>query len=261
MNNIGNYARHAQYWDWSAIDRTTEHDYWYKYATKYGKNVLIPMCAWGETGAYMAERGLNVTAFDITPEMIVEGKKRFGHLSGLRLYDGDVRDFHFDIPPVDFCFSMDFQHILTIEDVKKALTCIYNHLRDGGCLVIETGLRMPDATSSFTPMETYRPHKQVYPGVKVWKTGETRTDADTGRFYISQTFYAEDDGGHIESFNHAFYLQSYTREAWLEAFMECGFEIVGEYANRKVESWQSNSGAFCIFEAVKIATPVENAPL
>jgi len=58
----GDYAKHAQYWDWSGHDRTPEDAYWYRYATRYGNNVLIPMCALGETGAYMAERGMDVAA-------------------------------------------------------------------------------------------------------------------------------------------------------------------------------------------------------
>jgi SAM-dependent methyltransferase len=250
-NDIGNYARHAQYWDWGGYDRSEEHEYWYNYAKRYGNNVLIPMCAWGETGAYMAQRGMNVTAFDITPEMILEGKKRFGDASGLRLLEGDVRNFRFDITPADFCFSMDFGHILTIEDVKRALVCINQHLRYGGCLVIETGLRMPDAESDYYPSETFYPLKQVYPNIKVWKTGDTRNDAETGRCYISQTFYAEDESGKVESFNHAFYLQGYYREEWLTAFKECGFDVVGEYGSRAVESWQSVGSGFRIFEAVK----------
>ncbi|MDR1001635.1 MAG: hypothetical protein LBL96_12710 [Clostridiales bacterium] len=46
MNDIGNYARHAQYWNWGNLDhdRTTEHEYWFKYAAKYGKTCLPP-CA------------------------------------------------------------------------------------------------------------------------------------------------------------------------------------------------------------------------
>ena len=51
-NDIGNYARHAQYWDWGGYDRTGEHEHWRGYAAKYSKNVLIPMCTWVETGAY-----------------------------------------------------------------------------------------------------------------------------------------------------------------------------------------------------------------
>ena len=249
--DIGNYAHHAQYWDWSGHDRTEEHAYWFKYAEKYGKNILIPMCAWGETGAYMAERGMNVTAFDITPEMISEGKKRYGDIPGLQLYEGDVRDFHFDMKPADFCFSMDFGHILTIEDLKKALACINRHLRDGGCLVIETGIRLPNAESNYHAPKTFHPLKQVYPDIKVWKTGDARNDAETGRFYISQTFYAEDKDGNIESFDHAFYLQGYYREEWLAAFKECGFDAINEYSNRELESWQSGGSGFRIFEAVK----------
>ncbi len=246
--NIGNYARHAQFWDWGGYDRTGEHDYWFKYAAKFGKNVLIPMCALGEAGAYMAECGMNVTAFDVTPEMIAEGKKRFGGVPGLRLFEGDVTDFRFDIPPADFCYSVDFGHILSIEDVKKALACINYHLRDGGCLVIETGLRMPNAESVYHPVKTFYPLKQVYPNLKVWKTGDGRNEAETGRFYITQTFYAEDQSGHIESFDHAFYLQSYSREQWLAALEECGYDIVGEYRNREGEPWRDGDG-FCIFEA------------
>ena len=256
-NDIGNYAQHARYWDWGGYDRTAEHEHWFNYAAKYGKNILIPMCAWGETGAYMAERGMNVTAFDITAEMITEGQNRFGDIPGLRLCVGDIRDFRFDIHLTDFCFSMDFGHLLTIEDVKKALICINNHLREGGCLVIETGVRMPSAKSDDHPLETFYPLTQIYPDIKVWKTGVTRNDAETGRHYISQTFYAEDKNGNVESFDHAFYLQSYYREEWLAAFKECGFAVVGEYSSRNVKSWQSGGDGFRIFEVINSTSPEE----
>jgi len=247
----GNYALHARYWDWSKNDhdRTPEDEYWYDYAKKHGNSALIPMCAWGETGAYMVKRGMDVTAFDITPEMIDEGRKRFGDLPGLRLFVGDVTAFRFDIPPVDFCYSVDFGVIHLLEDIKKAFTCINNHLRPGGGLVIETTL--PPKESYNWPLQTYMPSKQPYPGLKVWKTGSGRVDAETGRQYISQMFYTEDENGRVESFDHSFYLQSYSRDEWLTAFSECGFEVIGEYNDRKVEYWQSGGDDFRIFEAVK----------
>ena len=251
-NDIGNYAEHARFWDWSGHDRTAEHEYWLNYARKYGNNVLIPMCALGESGAYMAQHGMNMTAFDVTPEMIAEGKKRLGGIPGLRLYEGDVRDFRFDIQPADFCFSMDFWHILTIEDVKKALVCINYHLRDGGGLIIEATL--PPTESSSYPLQTFMPVNQVYPDLTVWKTGEGHIDAETGRHYISQIFYAEDKSGHVESFDHSFYLQSYSHDEWHAAFKECGFDIVRESGSREVESWQSGGSGFHTFEAVKSTT-------
>ncbi len=248
---IGNYAEHARFWDWSKLDhdRMPDDEYWYQYAKRYGNNVLIPMCALGEAGAYMACRGMAVTAFDITPEMIEEGKKRFAHVPGLQLFVGDVTDFRFDIPPADFCFSMDFGHILTIEDIRKALGCINGHLRVGGGLVIETTL--PPTVSHNYPLQVFTPSHQVYPGRKVWKTGEGRFDTGTGRHYISQKFYAQDEDGHTESFDHAFYLQCYSREQWLAALQDCGFEIVGEYRGREVESWQSGGDGFWMVEACR----------
>lgn len=238
-NPIGNYARHARYWDWGSLDhdRTPEYAYWYRYARRYGSHVLMPMCALGETGAYMARRGMRVTAFDITPEMIAEGQKRFGGVQGLSLREGDITAFHFDIAPCDFCYCVDLGHILSMEDVKKALVCIHDHLREGGGLVIETTL--PPAVSGSYPLRTFMPENQPYQGLRVWKTGEGRFDAETGRHYISQVFYIEDENGHTEHFEHAFYLQSYAREAWLSALSECGFTVQQAYHDRASGSWQS----------------------
>jgi len=252
-NYIGNYAKHARFWDWGGNDRTAEYEYWHNYAAKYGQNILAPMCALGEAGAYLAKRGCNVTAFDITPEMVAEGRKRFGDIPGFQIFEGDVTAFRFNIPPVDFCFIQDFGHLHTIEDIKKSLKCINSHLRQGGCVVIETSLRMPGAESSHQPPKAFFPQKQIYPNIKVWKTGETRYDAATGRSYISQTFYAEDESGKIDSFNHAFYLQEYYREEWLAAFNNSGFAVAGEYSSREFTSWQSGGSGYRVFEAVKTA--------
>lgn len=248
MNNIGNYALHARIWDWGGYDRTEEFEYWSNYDAQYGKNVLIPMCALGEIGAYMAHKGFTVTAFDITPEMVAEGKKRFGDVQGLKLLEGNVTDFHFDIPLADFCFCTDFGHLHTIHDVCKALSCINLHLRVGGGLVIEAGLP-PKESNYFTP-KVFNPKTQVYPDIKVWKTGDTRHDAEAGRTYISQTVYIEDKNGHVEQFEHSFYMQSYSREAWLSALAKCGFEVRYEYRNREKEPWSKSDGMW-IVEAVK----------
>ena len=244
--NDGNYAQHARFWDWSGHDRSEEHEYWLQYAAKYGKNVLIPMCARGETGAYMARHGCSVTAFDITPEMIAQGKKHYGDVTGLQLLEGDVTDFRFDIPPVDFCFTMDFEVLHSIEDVKKALRCIHSHLRVGGCLAVKPWWP-PEKTESW-PTQTYLPFKQVYPGMKVWKTGSGRSDAETCRRYISQTFHIEHEDGRLESFEHSFYSQCYTRREWLAALEECGFDAAYIRGGRKLDTWYGGGDTI---EAVK----------
>ncbi len=243
----GSYGKHAMLWDWGGHDRSPDHEYWMGYALKYGKNVLIPFCATGESAAYMAERGLNVTAVDITPEMIDEGRKRFGHIEGIRFVNADVRGFQLDIEPVDFCYMVDMGHLHTIDDVKKVLSVINAHMRNGAGLVIEIGL--PSKTTEYYPPETFIPMKQVYPGKKVWKVGDTKIDAESRRTYISQTIFVEDENGKIEQFDHSFYLQAYKREELIGALTECGFEIVHEYKNREKEQWDGEG--FWIVEAIK----------
>lgn len=247
-SDIGNYALHAHIWDWGGYDRTEEFEYWSKYAQQYGKNVLIPMCALGETAVYMARKGFTVTAFDITSEMIAEGKKRVGDVPGVQLLEGDITNFCFNILPADFCFCTDFGHLHTLGDIKKALSCINAHLRDGGCLVIETGL--PEKESKYFPPKTFHPNREVYPNQKVWKTGDTRIDAETSRTYISQTVYIEDRNGSMKQFDHSFYLQSYPRDEWIAALIECGFEIKHEYRSREKEPWRETDGLW-LAEAVK----------
>lgn len=244
-----NYSAHAAIWDWGGIDRTEDFEYWRRSAARYGSSILIPFCALGECGAYMARHGFEVTAFDITPEMIEEGKKRFGELDGLHLYEADVTNFHFDGLQADFCFiDGDFGHIHTLNGVKNALRCIFAALREGGGLVIETEL--PTDASSCTPPKTFYPKKRVYADRNVWKVGEGRTDAATGRRYISQTVYVEDDSGVVTQFDHSFYLQGYTRGEWLSALAECGFEVRCEYRGRGHAPWMNGDGEL-ILEAVK----------
>ncbi len=248
MNDIGNYANHAKIWDWGGYDNTQEYEHWLNYATMYGRNVLIPMCALGEAGAYMAQRGFEVTAFDLTSEMIEEGSKRFSHIGNLQLLEGDIRSFCFDIPPADFSYVKDFGHLHSLEDIAAALVSINCHMRIGGGLVIEAG--MPSKESGYFPQQTFHPLKQVYPNKKVWKIGDTRIEADTGRTYISQTVYIEDADGSQEKFVHSFYLQNYSRDDWVRVLIQCGFEIKHEYRNRDKEPWVQDDGLW-IVEAVK----------
>ena len=248
--DIKTYAKHARIWGLYGPDQTEEYKYWCKYAEKFGGNILLPMCAIGNIGAHMAKRGFNVTAFDITPEMTEEGRKRFGDIENLKYFNADIRNFNFDIIPIDFCFGADFGFLLTIEDIRKALMCISRHMRKGGCLIIEEGLRSQDKE-----IEYYTPKRfdfgEVLPSVKVWKinTDECHNDGEKGRCYISQEVYVEENGV-VEMFKHAFYLQSYYREEWIDALHITGFVWENEYKNREKEIWQEGDESWFI-EAIK----------
>jgi hypothetical protein len=244
---IGNYKDHAAVWDWDWFDESKEHKFWCDWALKYGKNVLIPMCALGETGAYMAEHGFTVTAFDITAEMVNEGNKRFGKINNLKILYGDIRDFRFEIDPVDFVFiKWDLNDLLRINDVKNAFVSINKHMRSGACFVIE--LELPSKEPYSWPRETYYPRVKNHIDKKIWKTGEGYYDVKTKKKYISQTIFIEDNKG-TRSFEHNFYLQLYEREVIINLLTECNFLIKNEYCDHNFKEY--SDGGYLIIEAVK----------
>ena len=100
-------------------------------------------------------------------------------------------------------------------------------------------------------MQTYEPFSQIYPGLKVWKTGRCYDDASTGQLHILQTFYAEDACGRVESFAHELCLQRYTREEWIKAFDECGFDLKREYVDHDWNEWRGGDESARLFELVR----------
>ena len=190
---IGNYKEHAQIWDWDGYDDWENNEFWCKWAEIYGKNILIPMCALGKRGAYMAERGFNVTAFDITEEMVTEGNIRYGGIKNLNIIYGDIRNFDFNINTIDFTYIIDLCHLLNISDIQKAFDSINKHLRKNGCMVIEIGL--PTKEPYDWSNETYHPKKPTYKDKKIWKTGNGYYDPNTKRTFISQKVFIENDKG------------------------------------------------------------------
>jgi ubiquinone/menaquinone biosynthesis C-methylase UbiE len=245
---IGNYKEHAVIWDWDGFDDTEEHDFWCNWAIHYGKNVLIPMCALAERGAYMAEKGFNVTAFDIIDEMVSEGNKRFGGIKNLKLLHGDIRNFSFSIEPVDYVFIKgDINHLLNIIDIKNAFQSINKHMRKGGCIVIE--LELPTKKSYSWSKEIYHPRKIKHTDKKIWKTGEGNYDPQTKRKYIFQTVFIEDNEG-TKSFEHKFYLQLYDREEIIDSLIESNFLIKNEFCDHKYTKY--DGGEYLIVEGIKV---------
>ncbi len=246
---VNGYDSHAAVWDWDGYDRTPEYDYWCSYARRYGDKVLIPMCALAEAGAYLARQGFRVTAFDISAEMVYEGRKRFDSVQNLSLHVADIRDFRLDERDFDFAFlaTQDLHLLSDIEAVKQAFASLAVHLRRGGCLALE--LVLPPSESYEYPKRVYHPRVPNYSDKSVWKEGEGRYDAATKRHHIIQTVYVRDRQG-TSSFPYNIVLQYYERESILDALSEAGFAVAGEYGSRAREPLTPQHGEWAI-EAVR----------
>jgi SAM-dependent methyltransferase len=247
---INGYQKQAIVWDWDAYDETPEYEYWCGYAGKFGKKVLIPMCAHGKTGAYMAGKGFQVTAFDITPEMIAEGKKRYGRVAALNLAVADLTGLDLHEKAFDFAFvagNGDLHLLLTLQVIEKAFLSLHKHIRAGGCLALE--LTLPGRKSLSYPKKVFHPRVPHYTDKKIWKENEGSYDADQKRQYINQTVYIEDSNG-VESFVQPVCLQYYEREEILALLDRCGFRVAGEYSNREREHWEAGDRSWLV-EAIK----------
>ncbi|MDR1465196.1 MAG: class I SAM-dependent methyltransferase [Oscillospiraceae bacterium] len=246
-----NYEKQAFVWDWDAFDDTPEYEYWRSYAERFGQNVLVPMCALGQSAAYLAEHGFSVTAFDITPEMISEGKARFGAVGGLELIVGDILSLDLETKNYDFTFLAghgDLHLLQTLGDVRQAFHSLHRRLRAGGCLALELSLPAPE--SFCYPKREYQPRVPRYTDKKVWKVNEGRYDAAEKRNYIEQTVHVE-SAADAEAFTQRVCLQYYERGEILALLKQCGFSVQGEFSDRARMPWTPGQCEWLV-EAVKI---------
>ena len=197
----------------------------------------------------MAQKGFFVTAFDITKEMIDEGKKRFGSVENLSLLIADICNLHLGESDFDFCFiaTQDLHLLSDFKMVKKAFRSLASHLREGGGLSLE--LVLPSSESFELPKQTFYPQVPNYTDKKVWKESKNRYDAFTKRLHIDQIVYIQDEKG-ITSFPYSVTLQYYEQDEIRSALKDAGFMITGEFQNRNKELWTTESSEW-IIESIK----------
>jgi SAM-dependent methyltransferase len=207
------------------------------------------MCALGLTGAYLARHGFDVTAFDITEEMIDEGKRRIGSIENLKMYVADICGFSFEDAPYDFTYveKQDLHLLPSIDEVQKALSAIHAQLRPGGAAVLE--LTLPSGESFQHDKRTFQPRVPNYTDKKVWKEHEGYYDAETKINHINQTVVIETGSG-IERIPYSISLRYYERDLMLSVLDRCGFTVQNEFKNREREPWREGDYEW-IVEAIK----------
>lgn len=246
---IGDYARHAEVWDWYAVDRTKEAEFWAKLAKQYGTKVMAGMCATGTVAAQLALNGLQVTGVDITREMIETASQRYADRQHLRFIEADLCALQLPDKDYDFAFvgTTSFHHLQTAEQREAALRSLRRHTRAGGGLALE--LWLPASKSWSSPERVFEPiNPPADSQLKVWKKGKTEYDADSRLVTITQEVFIERNG-EVESFAHAFSLQLFDRDTLEAELNEVGYSIVAEYGSYDLSPWVPDSRKW-IVEAV-----------
>lgn len=254
MTDLDSYARHARVWGCFSGDRTAELAFWETLARRYGSSILALMSATGEMAAALAERGFSVCAVDFIPEMIDEGRRRYGGIASLSFHQGDIRSLRLDRQDHDFAFASDFNHLLTRADCLAALIRVRQHLRQGGGLGLDLWRPADESWESpwreFAPTLTDANPVALDPAIqKTWKRGRTRYDANERLITIQQEVYIQQDGT-VEQFSHHFTLKLWDPPEIACMLVEAGFWLANQYGSYQFDPFAADSPHW-IVEAVK----------
>ncbi len=116
------------------------------FARLYGPEILELGSGTGRLTIPLARAGNAVTGLELSPGMLGQCRRKLETesqvvQSRITLMQGDMTDFQiprmFDLaiaPCNTFC------HMLSLEDMTKAMSCIHGNLREGGMLIIDNSL-------------------------------------------------------------------------------------------------------------------------
>ncbi|GAB4305613.1 MAG: class I SAM-dependent methyltransferase [Candidatus Bipolaricaulota bacterium] len=198
----------ALYYDYYSTGVPGDVAFYVEEARKAGSPVLELGCGTGRILIPVAQAGVEIVGLDRAPSMLAVAREKVAQLprdvqERISLVEGDMRDFAlgrgFTLVMIPY---RAFLHLLTVEDQKRALRSIRDHLVAGGRLVLnvfDPSLEMIVAhrtslgsalklDSEFTDPATGR-------RVLVWDTREYQTEEQTLRQYF--VFEELDEGGNV----------------------------------------------------------------
>ncbi|MBX7256103.1 MAG: class I SAM-dependent methyltransferase [Candidatus Hydrogenedentes bacterium] len=142
------YNEWAEYYDLFHNGIPGDVEFYVNQALREGGQTLELGCGTGRITIPLAAAGVDVTGLDNSEAMldICRAKKRaFGKTSGrTRLVKGDIANFR--LPRTFEFVAMPyraFMHLLTQEEQRSCLACVYRHLKPGGLFIFDTWAAKP----------------------------------------------------------------------------------------------------------------------
>lgn len=238
------YGSVVSFYDCFAAGLTGDVQFYVEEAEKAGSPVLELGCGTCRILIPVAESGINIVGLDNSTDMLSIARQKVAKLSAekqkrIELVEGDMLSFslgrqRFKLIMIPY---RAFLHLMTSEDQRQSLTCIREHLADGGRLVLNMfDPRLDIITEHMGPL-----------GAAVKKIGEF-THPDTGqkifiwgnRKYdpldqtVEQYFIFEelDDGGKVISKTYSTINLRFVYRYEMQYLLElCGYRIEALYGD------------------------------
>ena len=190
----------------------------------HGRRLLDVACGTGKSFMPLLARGYEVTACDISPEMVALAREKAG--SHADVHVADMRDLpvfgEFDLIT---CIDDAINHLLTPDEVREALACMRENLAPGGLLVFD--------------VNTLAAYRQV-PDVIVededrllrWRGGRAERTVPGGEAeVVIDVFVREDDGRWSRSLSRQRH-RHHPLEEIVELIDDAGLELAAVYGQR-----------------------------
>ena len=233
----------APFWDVSLPEMETEEAFLLEEIGSAPASVLDIACGTGRLPIRLASAGHTVTGLDFSPAMLEHAKQKVAALAPdvrrrIELTQGDMRAFsmgrRYDLVNI----SWSFIYMLTPEDQRQALSCMHDHLEEGGRLIFsvpDPKLDSIPANLSFSTVPR-KTNAFVRPDngnrVIVWVSTEYNFEQQTVDFL---TFYEElDKGGRVITKTYQPLTMRFTFRQEMQYLLElCGYTVEALYGDHQ----------------------------
>lgn len=196
-----------------------------KYSDISVKKICELACGTGSMSTELALRGFDVTASDISPEMLTEAEnKSRSRGAKVRYVSSDMRSFSLFAPADAIICLLDSMNYLTsVQDFRDAVKSVYKNLKSGGLFVF-------DINSKYKFENIYADNAYVIEndGVLCAWQNFYNPKSKICDFYLS-IFTENKDGSYTRTDEHQ-RERMYTIRSVKKTLAECGFELCGIFA-------------------------------
>lgn len=203
-----------------------DYEKWYEYIEeifqKYSrpKNILEMACGTGNISYFLAKAGYDVTAFDLSEEMLSIAYNKLMEFENIKLFQQDMRDFSIDEKYDSIIATCDsINYITKSSDLLSTFKNVYDHLEEGGLFIfdINSHYKLKNIIGNNTFIED---RDDVF---YIWQN-YYNDEKSICEFYL--TFFKSKDGDNFTRIDEVHMERAYRVEEIVDLLKKAGFENI-----------------------------------
>ena len=242
----------AEFYDIVYKDRRPKDiDFFIAYSKKAEGRTLELGCGTGRVLIPTAISGCKITGLDVSPYMLKRCRDKLGRQpkkvqERVRLVQGDMTSFQtgemYQLVTIPF---RPFQHLISVEEQRACLECIYRHLASDGLIILDifhpNPLRLVPNTKYTTEIEDI-PETELPDGRKLRRTNRaTSFHRDQQYNDIEIIYYITHPNGKTQRLVQSFPMRYFYRYEMEHLLRLCGFGIVSLYGDFDKSEFSADS--------------------